>query len=65
MKQDSHKRSLFKALTWRITATSTTMLIAWLITGETEMALKIGGIEFFVKMGVYYVHERLWHRVKV
>lgn len=58
--KESHLRSLLKALSWRIVATSTTALIAYFITGEIEVALMIGGIEFILKFIIYYAHERLW-----
>jgi uncharacterized membrane protein len=57
---ESHMRSIVKGLTWRVVATSTTTLIAWLITGEVDMALKIGFFEFFAKLMIYYAHERIW-----
>ena len=56
----SHLLSLAKAFSWRIVATLTTAIIAYVITGEVDTALMIGGIEFFLKIGIYYVHERLW-----
>ena len=56
----SHLLSLAKAFSWRIVATLTTALIAYVITGEIDTALWIGGIEFFLKIGIYYAHERLW-----
>ena len=43
---NSHARSLTKALTWRVTATLTTAVIAYIVTGELSMAAMIGGIEF-------------------
>jgi len=52
--------SLAKAFSWRIVATLTTALIAYVITGEIDTALWIGGIEFFLKICIYYAHERLW-----
>ena len=58
--QDSHLRSILKAFTWRVVATTTTATIAYFIIGEIGSALAIGGIEFFVKMFVYYLHERAW-----
>lgn len=58
--RESHIRSLLKGLTWRCLATGSTMLIAWLTTGDVSLALKIGGIEFVAKFFVYYAHERLW-----
>jgi len=61
--QDSRLRSLLKGLTWRVLATLTTVIIAWWITGDTAMALHIGGIEVFAKIAVYYLHERAWANI--
>ena len=61
---DSRIRALAKALTWRITATLTTALIAFLITGELGVAVMIGGIEFVIKFFIYYAHERIWNLVR-
>ncbi|NND64113.1 MAG: DUF2061 domain-containing protein [Flavobacteriaceae bacterium] len=66
-KQESHIRSLLKGISWRIVATTDTILVALLITclfGQCSLedALKIGGIEFLLKFAVYYVHERLWQK---
>ncbi len=45
---DSISRSVAKSLTWRITATVTTILIAYFIIGDVETEMLIGGIEFFI-----------------
>ncbi|MCP4177419.1 MAG: DUF2061 domain-containing protein [bacterium] len=58
--RESRLRSILKSLSWRITATLTTMIIAYFITGNTHIALKIGGIEVFLKLIIYYFHERVW-----
>ena len=58
----SKKRHLAKTFTWRVTATLTTMVIAWLVSGDPFMGLTVGGIEFFIKMPIYYLHERAWYR---
>ena len=58
----SRKRHIAKTLTWRLTATITTMVIAWIVSGNPLIGLTIGGIEFFIKMPVYYIHERLWYK---
>ena len=58
--QPTHWHSFAKALSWRVVATATTALIAYAITGEIDTALLIGGIEFFLKIGIYYLHERVW-----
>lgn len=61
--RESHLRSLLKATSWRVIATLTTAIIAYFITGEVETALMIGGIEFFIKLMIYYAHERAWQLV--
>lgn len=52
--------SLYKSLSWRIIATITTMIISYYVTGEMTFALKIGVIEVFAKLLIYYFHERVW-----
>ncbi len=66
-KQESHIRSLLKGISWRIVATTDTVVVALAITClfgncSLENALKIGGIEFVLKFAVYYVHERIWQK---
>ena len=58
--KETHLRSILKSLSWRITATITTICIAYFITGDTSIAIKIGGIEVVLKLLIYYFHERLW-----
>ena len=59
-KKESNFRSFLKSITWRITATFTTVLIARIIIGDTGTALKIGAIEATLKILIYYLHERVW-----
>ncbi|WP_367388494.1 DUF2061 domain-containing protein [Lewinella sp. LCG006] len=58
--RESRLRSALKALSWRVVATSTIIVIALFTTGDIEMALEIGFIEFFIKFALYYLHERAW-----
>lgn len=57
-------RSFVKSISWRTIGTIDTMVIAFLITGKAELAISIGGIEVFTKMALYYLHERIWNRIK-
>ncbi|MDX2305129.1 MAG: DUF2061 domain-containing protein [Microscillaceae bacterium] len=57
---DSSKRSLAKAISWRITGTIDTMIVSFIITGNPLTALKIGAVEVLTKIFLYYLHERLW-----
>lgn len=58
----SRKRHMLKTLTWRCLATTDTLLLGWLVTGDFSIGLAIGGLEFLTKMFLYYVHERLWYK---
>lgn len=60
---ESHLRSILKACSWRVIATLTTSGIAFGITGEVDTAIMIGGIELFLKLFIYYAHERAWQLV--
>jgi uncharacterized membrane protein len=57
---ESHLRSVLKGLSWRIVATSTTILIAGAFLASWSTAFAIGGTEAIAKIFLYYVHERLW-----
>ncbi len=61
--RESRLRSILKAITYRITGTTTTTLLVFLMTGEWRVALAVGAIEPFVKILIYYLHERLWQLI--
>lgn len=62
--EDSHIRSLIKGISWRTTGTIDTMVISYFITGNAFAALKIGLSEVITKIGLYYLHERVWNVIK-
>ena len=64
-KDPSLKRHVAKTITWRIVGTLDTMVIGWLITGNPITGLKIGGIEMFTKMILYFIHERIWFKLNL
>lgn len=61
---ESKRRSLLRVISWRFTATVTTMVISLLITGSIDTALKIGVLEVVAKIALQYVHERVWMKIK-
>ena len=63
MPKDSHSRSIVKALSWRILATVITASVVLIITGKLRLAVEIGLIDTLIKLGIYYLHERIWNRV--
>jgi len=65
MEVKAERRHILKTFTWRIIATLTTTIIAWIVTGDPMIGLKVGSIEFIIKMLLYYFHEKAWHKVDI
>ena len=61
---ETHLRSIIKAVSYRITGTIVTFLIAWLVTGTIDLAVKVGLLDPVAKIGIFYLHERVWHRIR-
>ena len=61
---ETHKRSLFKAISWRVLATLTTMIVVFLFTGELFLAIGVGILDATIKILIYYGHERVWNTIK-
>jgi len=57
-------RSLVKAYSYRCCGTVTTIIISYIITGQFIISLGIGAVEMVVKPFIYWLHERVWSRVK-
>ena len=62
---EKHYRSLVKAVTWRATGTFDTIFISFVVTGKIKLAISIGVVELFTKIGLFYVHERIWTRISL
>jgi uncharacterized membrane protein len=65
MKDNSRKRHIVKAITWRIVGTIDTILLSWIISGNPLTGLKIGLAEVITKMVLYYFHERIWFKINL
>lgn len=70
--KDSPVRSIMKAISWRLIASSTTFLITFVIfrrySDKTlnevlETATFITTIDIVAKLAFYYLHERLWTNI--
>ena len=60
---DTPRRSMAKALSWRILATVITSVIVYLLTGKGDFAATVGVADTTVKFLIYFGHERLWNRI--
>ena len=61
---DNNVRSMVKAISWRIMATSATIILVFIFTGELILAAGVGLLEVISKIMLYFIHERLWNLVK-
>ena len=60
---ETHYRSLFKAISWRAGGTVVTCFVAWILTSNIDLAAKIGALDTLIKIGAFYIHERIWNRL--
>jgi uncharacterized membrane protein len=61
---DTSKRSLVKTISWRLTGSGATFIISWLISGNFAVAGTIAVIQLMSNTILYYIHERIWNRIK-
>jgi len=60
---ETRRRSIAKALSWRVISLFITTGIAWKATGRMDLAASVGLVDMAIKMGLFYMHERCWSRV--
>ena len=56
-------RSIVKTLTWRLIAVTATVLAVYMYGKDLKAALTVGISVNFVKMFLYYLHERIWNHI--
>jgi uncharacterized membrane protein len=61
---ETNRRSVTKALTYRLWQSINTFLISLVVTGKIDMAAAIVSIEVVVKIVIYFFHERIWSKIK-
>ena len=64
MFRETHARSIAKAVSWRVLGTLATATLVFVFTGRLGLSLAIGGLEFGAKIGLFWLHERLWDRLR-
>ena len=60
---EARKRSIAKAASYRFFGSLITSGIAFLLTGQWDIALGVGALDGVAKMGAYFLHERVWARI--
>ena len=64
MNSDTKIRSVIKTITWRITGSFSTFVISYLISGNFAIAGSIALVQVTANTILYYLHERVWARIK-
>jgi adenylylsulfate kinase len=64
MFRETHLRSVMKALSWRVTGTVATTLLVFAFTRRMGLSMTVGGLEFVSKIGMFWLHERAWDRLR-
>jgi len=60
---EKRRRSVIKALSYRLAGSLVMVVIVYLFTAELKLSLKIGGFEFLLKCFLFFLHERLWNSI--
>lgn len=58
----SPKRHIAKAVTWRIIASITTAIIAYMFGLPPKAVGAVFVADLTIKFGLYYLHERVWYK---
>ncbi len=61
---ESYKRHVAKAVSYRCLGTLQTCIISYFFTGNFWIAGSIGLTEVVIKPFMYFVHERVWVKIK-
>jgi len=48
-----------------MTGSLDTFVLSWIITGHASLAFSIAFVELFTKIALYWLHERIWLKIKV
>jgi uncharacterized membrane protein len=62
---DTHRKSLIKAFSWRAVGSLDTFILSFIITKEVKMATSIAAVELFTKIILYWIHERIWLKIRL
>jgi uncharacterized membrane protein len=60
---ESQTRSIAKAVSYRILGSAVTGLILFVLTGKPGLSALGSGMDVVLKIGAYFIHERIWDRI--
>jgi uncharacterized membrane protein len=54
---------IYKSLIYRIIATLSVVIVAFIATGNFKTSLIVGGADVVIKTALYYLYELVWARI--
>ena len=63
MQMESKSRSIAKAMSYRVLGSATTALIIFFLTRKIALSADLGVLDMVLKIGLYFLHERLWNHI--
>jgi adenylylsulfate kinase len=60
---DTHSRSIAKAVSYRIFGSASTAAIVWFYSRNLSLSLGAGILDTVIKLGLYFLHERMWNHI--
>jgi uncharacterized membrane protein len=61
---ETRKRTVVKSILWRCIATLNAIIVTYVFTGKVTAALTIGITANISGAIFYYIHERIWNKIK-
>jgi len=61
--KETNTRSIAKGISWRVIATTTTIIIVYVFFGRLDLAIAAGLIETVLKVALYWGHEKIWQKI--
>ena len=61
---ESSARSIAKTVSWRITGSTATFAISYLVLGDIAISSTIAVIQLIFNTVLYFIHERIWNKIK-
>jgi uncharacterized membrane protein len=60
---ETKSRSIAKAVSYRVLGSATTAVICFILTRKLALSADLGILDMVLKIGLYFLHERLWNHI--
>lgn len=60
---ESNARSIAKAVSYRLLGSASTGFILYVLTHRMTISLVGSALDMVLKIGIYFIHERIWDRI--